>query len=46
MRSLDKQQAELRALNLDQAVEDAALAALERKREELRPLAREVLPNV
>jgi hypothetical protein len=39
MRSLDKQQAGLRALNLDPAAEDAALAALERKREELRPLA-------
>jgi hypothetical protein len=39
MRSLDKQEADLRALNLDPAAEDAALAALERKREELRALA-------
>jgi hypothetical protein len=37
MRSLDKQQADLRALNLDTAAEDAA--ALERKREELSLLA-------
>jgi hypothetical protein len=39
MRSLDKQEADLRALNLEPAAEDAALAALERKREELRALA-------
>jgi hypothetical protein len=42
MRSLDKRQARPSALNLDPAAEDAALAALERKREELRP---EILPN-
>jgi hypothetical protein len=39
MRSLDKQQADPSALNLDPAEEDAARAALERKREELRALA-------
>jgi hypothetical protein len=39
MRSLDKQEVDLRAVNLDRAAEDAALAALERKREELRALA-------
>jgi hypothetical protein len=39
MRSLDKQEADLRTLNLDPAAEDAAVAALERKREELRALA-------
>jgi hypothetical protein len=39
MRNLDKQEADLRALNLDPAAEGTALAALERKREELRALA-------
>jgi hypothetical protein len=39
MRSLDKREGALRALNLDPAAEDAALAALERTREELRALA-------
>ena len=39
MRSLDKQQARPSALNLDPAAESAPLTALERKREELRPLA-------